>query len=52
MWVAAPSAPCLTSGTPKKASSLATTMSALPTRPTPPPTQKPLTAAMTGTEHS
>ena len=27
-------------------------MSALPTRPTPPPTQKPLTAAMTGTSQS
>ena len=41
--VAAPSAPRSTSGRPKVASSLATiTMSALPTRPMPPPRQKPL----------
>ena len=34
------------------ASSLATMQSAFPTRPTPPPRQKPWTAAMTGTAHS
>src|SRR4051794_28252126 len=51
-WVAAPSAPRSTSGSPKKASSLAITMSALPARPMPPPTQKPLTAAISGTGQS
>ena len=51
-WVAAPSAPRSTSGSPKKASSVATITSALPTSPIPPPTQNPATAAMTGTSHS
>ena len=51
-WVAAPSAPRSTSGSPNVASSEATMTSALPTRPMPPPTQKPLTAATTGTSHS
>ena len=51
-WVAAPSAPRSTSGRPNVASSEATMTSALPTRPMPPPTQKPLTAATTGTAHS
>ena len=50
--VAAPSAPRSTSGRPNVASSEATMTSALPTRPMPPPTQKPLTAATTGTSHS
>ena len=50
--MAAPSAPRSTSGRPKKASSLAMTMSALPARPMPPPTQKPFTAAITGTGQS
>ncbi len=51
-WVAAPRAPRSTSGSPKVASSAATTTSALPTRPMPPPRQKPLTAAITGTGQS
>jgi len=50
--VAAPSAPRSTSGRPNVASSLATMMSAFPASPTPPPRQKPCTAAMTGTGHS
>src|SRR6185437_8339340 len=50
--VAAPSAPRSTSGSPNVASSLATTKSALPTSPTPPPRQNPCTAATTGTAHS
>ena len=41
-----------TSGRPKYASSLATMLSALPTKPIPPPTQKPATSAITGTAHS
>lgn len=51
-WVAAPSAPRSTSGSPKVASSEATMTSELPTRPMPLPTQNPLTAATTGTAHS
>ncbi len=51
-WVAAPSAPRSTSGRPKVASEAATMTSALPTSPIPPPRQKPLTAAITGTAHS
>src|SRR5580698_5926134 len=51
-WVAAPSAPRSTSGSPNVASSLATIMSALPARPMPPPRQNPCTAAITGTAHS
>ena len=39
-------------GRPKVASSEATTMSALPASPMPPPRQKPCTAAMTGTSQS
>ena len=50
--VAAPSAPRSTSGSPKVASSAAITMSALPASPTPPPRQKPCTAAITGTAQS
>src|ERR1700757_2348714 len=51
-WVAAPRAPRSTSGSPKVASSEATMTSELPTRPMPPPTQNPFTAAVTGTSHS
>ena len=51
-WVAAPRAPRSTSGSPKEASSEAMMTSALPTRPIPPPRQKPWTAAMTGTSQS
>ena len=50
--VAAPSAPRSTSGSPNVAASSATTMSALPASPIPPPRQCPFTAAMTGTSHS
>ena len=48
-WDAQPSAPLSTSGSPKRALVEAITMSQLPTRPTPRPMQKSLTAAMTGT---
>src|SRR5690606_27727817 len=51
-WVAAPSAPRSTSGSPKVASSAATITSALPTSPMPPPRQYPCTAATTGTAQS
>jgi hypothetical protein len=51
-WVAAPSAPRSTSGTPNVASVDAITTSALPTRPMPPPRQNPCTAATTGTAQS
>ncbi|SHS91077.1 Uncharacterised protein [Mycobacteroides abscessus subsp. abscessus] len=47
--MAVPSAPRSTSGTLNTASSAATITSALPTKPIPPPRQKPLTAATTGT---
>src|SRR5699024_1015180 len=50
--VAAPSAPRSTSATPNVASSEASTTSALPTRPTPPPRQNPCTSAITGTAQS
>jgi len=39
-------------GQPEGRVSAAITMSAFPTRPTPPPRQYPFTAAMTGTAHS
>ncbi len=51
-WVATPSAPRSTSGSPNVASAAATTMSAFPAMPTPPPRQCPCTAAMTGTSQS
>ena len=51
-WVAAPSAPRSTSGSPNVASSAATIMSALPASPMPPPRQNPYTAAITGTGQS
>ena len=46
---AQPSAPLSTSGRPKRALVEAMIMSQLPTRPTPRPMQKSLTAAITGT---
>jgi hypothetical protein len=47
-WAPPPMAPRSTSGTPNVASSAATTMSAAPARPMPPPSTKPCTATITG----